>query len=258
MSFSWRTNPEVRTFFALSHLASRLTPLFGELATGLHVHQRDTSLICSLFTAARAWTKSFAPYFRVFAAVDPSLCMCLKRYCSLLNVFGWAFEFAWCTSRLLLSNTVERARSAAISPNSWCKKLFVDTKLSLVGGGQADFGRFGKLLCAFYVRKSRSVSWPLFSISQTPIFDTLWDVWASPSYFRCGWRQCAEKFFPGSFERIPTAITAPWTKLHVRSTAPWTRTRNSEKATFLLPVCTRKTYSIQHSLDPSRSRRGSA
>ena len=32
---------EVRAFFALSHLASRLTPLFGELATGLHVHQRD-------------------------------------------------------------------------------------------------------------------------------------------------------------------------------------------------------------------------
>ena len=32
-------------------------------------------------------------------------------------------------------------------------------------------------------------------------------------------------------------------QLHVRSTAPWTRTRNSEKATFLLPVCTRNTYS---------------
>ena len=40
---------QVRAFFALSHLASRLTPLFGELATGLHVHQRDASLICSLF-----------------------------------------------------------------------------------------------------------------------------------------------------------------------------------------------------------------
>ena len=44
---------EVRGFFALSHLASRLTPLFGELATGLHVHQRDTSLICSLFRPCR-------------------------------------------------------------------------------------------------------------------------------------------------------------------------------------------------------------
>ena len=41
MSFSWRTHPEVRAFFALSHLASRLTSLFGELATGLHVHERD-------------------------------------------------------------------------------------------------------------------------------------------------------------------------------------------------------------------------
>ena len=40
-------------FFALSHLASRLTPLFGELATGLHVHQRDASLICSLFRPCR-------------------------------------------------------------------------------------------------------------------------------------------------------------------------------------------------------------
>ena len=44
---------EVRAFFALSHLASRLTPLFGELATGLHVHQRDASLICSLFRPCR-------------------------------------------------------------------------------------------------------------------------------------------------------------------------------------------------------------
>ena len=36
-----------------------------------------------------------------------------------LNTFGRAFEFvARCTSRLSLSNTVERARSAAISPNS--------------------------------------------------------------------------------------------------------------------------------------------
>ena len=33
-------------------------------------------------TAARAWTKSFAPYFGVVAAVAPSLCMCLKGYCS--------------------------------------------------------------------------------------------------------------------------------------------------------------------------------
>ena len=46
---------EVRAFFALSHLASRLTPFpkFGELATGLHVHQRDASLICSLFRPCR-------------------------------------------------------------------------------------------------------------------------------------------------------------------------------------------------------------
>ena len=43
----------VRAFFALSHLASRLTPLFGEPATGLHVHQRDASLICSLFRSCR-------------------------------------------------------------------------------------------------------------------------------------------------------------------------------------------------------------
>ena len=115
-----------------------------------------------------------------------------------LNTFGRAFEFvARCTSRLSLSNTVERARSAAISPNSWWKKLSVDTKLSLVGRGQADSGSFGTLLCAFYLRKSRSVSWPLFSISQTPIFESLWDVWASASYFRCGWRPLAEKVFLG-------------------------------------------------------------
>ena len=44
---------EVRAFFALSHLAIRLTPLFGELATGLHVHQKDASLICSLFRHCR-------------------------------------------------------------------------------------------------------------------------------------------------------------------------------------------------------------
>ena len=36
-------------------------------------------------TAARAWTKSFAPYFGVVAAVAPSLCMCLKGYCSPLT-----------------------------------------------------------------------------------------------------------------------------------------------------------------------------
>ena len=194
--------------------------------------------------AARAWTKSFAPYFGVVAAVAPSLCMCLRGYCSPFNTFGRAFEFvARCTSRLSLSNTVERARSAAISPNSWWKKLSVDTELSLVGRGQADSSSFGTLLCAFYLRKSRSVSWPLFSFSLPSIFESLWDVWASPSYFRCGWRPWAEIFFPGSFERIPTASTAPWTPLHVRSTAPWTRTRTSEKATFLLPVCTRNTYS---------------
>ena len=161
-----------------------------------------------------------------------------------LNTFGRAFEFvARCTTRLSLSNTVERTRSAAISANSWWKKLSVDTKLSLVGRGQADSGSFGTLLCAFYLRKSRSLSWPLFSFSLPSIFESLWDVWASPSYFRCGWRPWAEKFFPGSFERIPTASTAPWTPLHVRSTAPWTRTRTSEKATFLLPVCTCNTYS---------------
>ena len=33
-------------------------------------------------TAARTWTKSFAPYFGVVAAVARSLCMCLKGYCS--------------------------------------------------------------------------------------------------------------------------------------------------------------------------------
>ena len=36
-------------------------------------------------TAARAWTKSFAPYFGVVEAVAPSLCMCLKGYCSPLT-----------------------------------------------------------------------------------------------------------------------------------------------------------------------------
>ena len=158
--------------------------------------------------------------------------------------FGRAFEFVVrCASRLSLSNTVERARSAAISPNSLWKKLSVDTKLTLVGQGQVDSGSLGTLLCAFYLRKSRSVSWPLFSFSLPSIFESLWDVWASPSYFRCGWRPWVENFFPGSFERIPTTSTAPWTPLHVRSTAPWTRTRTSEKATFLLPVCTRNTYS---------------
>ena len=192
-------------------------------------------------TAARAWTKSFAPYFGVVAAVTPSLCMCLKGYCSLVELLNSLLGAL--RSRLSLSNTVERARSAAISPNSLWKKLSVDTKLSLVGQGQADSGSFGTLLCAFYLRKSRSVSWPLFSFSLPSIFESLWDVWASPSYFRCGWRPWVEIFFPGNFERIPTTSTAPWTPLHVRSTAPWTRTRTSEKATFLLPVCTRNTYS---------------
>ena len=123
------------------------------------------------------------------------------------------------------------------------KEAFRRYQVSLVGREQADSGSFGTLLCAFYLRKIRSVSWPLFSFSLPSIFESLWDVWASPSYFRCGWRPWAEKLFPGSFERIPTASTAPWTPLHVRSTAPWTRTRTSEKATFLLPVCTRNTYS---------------
>ena len=36
-------------------------------------------------TAARAWTKSLAPYFGVVAAVAPSLCLCLKGYCSPLT-----------------------------------------------------------------------------------------------------------------------------------------------------------------------------
>ena len=39
-------------------------------------------------TAARAWTKSFAPYFGVVAAVTPSLCMCLKGYCSLVELLN--------------------------------------------------------------------------------------------------------------------------------------------------------------------------
>ena len=126
-------------------------------------------------TAARASTKSFAPYFGVVEAVAPSLCMCLKGYCSpFINTFGRAFEFvARCTSRLSLSNTVERARSAAISPNSWWKKLSVDTKLSLVGRGQADSGSFGTFLCAFYLRKSRSVSWPLFSFTSIDFWISL-------------------------------------------------------------------------------------
>ena len=51
--FSRRTHPEVHAFFALSHLASRLTALFGELAPGLHVHQSDASFICSLFRPCR-------------------------------------------------------------------------------------------------------------------------------------------------------------------------------------------------------------
>ena len=52
MSFSWPTHPEVRAFFALSHLASWLTTLFGELATGLHVHQMLERCFINLLASA--------------------------------------------------------------------------------------------------------------------------------------------------------------------------------------------------------------
>ena len=101
-----------------------------------------------------------------------------------LNIFGRAFEFvARCTSRLLHSHAVERARSTGVSPNSWWKKLSVDTKLALVGEGEVDLGRLGTLLCAVYPCKSRPFSWPFFSFSGGPIFKPLWYVRASPSYF---------------------------------------------------------------------------
>ena len=98
-------------------------------------------------TAARAWTKSFAPYFGVVAAVTPSLCMCLKGYCSLVELLNSLLGAL--RSGLSLSNTVERARSAAISPNSLWKKLSVDTKLSLVGQGQADSGSLERCYVPF-------------------------------------------------------------------------------------------------------------
>ena len=101
-----------------------------------------------------------------------------------LNMFGRAFEFvARCTSRLSHSHAVERARSTGVSPNSWWKKLSVDTKLALVGEGEVDHGRLGTLLCAVYPCKSRPFSWPFFSFSGGPIFKLLWYVRASPSYF---------------------------------------------------------------------------
>ena len=58
MSFSWRTHPEVRTVLWVPSLADSL--LYSvSLQTGLHVHQRDASLICSLFRPCRQGLSSF-------------------------------------------------------------------------------------------------------------------------------------------------------------------------------------------------------
>ena len=194
-------------------------------------------------TAARAWTKSFAPYFGVVAAVAPSLCMCLKGYCSpvtplveLLNSLLGALRAFRSPIPLNVPGPLPSRRTAgersfpSIPSFPWSAE---DKLIPVVL--ERCYAPFTSAKVVLFL--------PLFSFSLPSIFESLWDVWASPSYFRCGWRPWAEKFFPGSFERIPTASTAPWTPLHVRSTAPWTRTRTSEKATFLLPVCTRNTYS---------------
>ena len=190
-------------------------------------------------TAARAWTKSFAPYFGVVAAVAPSLCMCLKGYCSPLT----PLVVARCTSRLSLSNTVERARSAAISSNSWWKKhpsipsfpWSAEDKLIAVVLERC-YGPFTSAKVVLFLG--------LFSPFHFHRFLNLFGMCELHlRTFAVAGDHGRKNFFPGSFERIPTASTAPWTPLHVRSTAPWTRTRTSEKATFLLPVCTRNTYS---------------
>ena len=127
-------------------------------------------------TAARAWTKSFAPYFGVVAAVAPSLCMCLKGYCSpltplveLLNSLPGALRAFRSPIPLNVPGPLPSRRTAG-------ERSFPSTKLSLVGRGQADSGSFGTLLCAFYLRKSRSVSWPLLSFLLPSIFESLWDV----------------------------------------------------------------------------------
>ena len=163
-----------------------------------------------------------------------------------LNTFGRAFEFvAGCTSRLSLSNTVERARSAAISPNSWWKKLSVDTKLSLVGRGQYKLIPLVLERCYVPFTSAKVLLFlGLFSPFHFHRFLNLFGMCELHlRTFAVAGDHGRKNFFPGSFERIPTASTAPWTPLHVRSTATWTRTRTSEKATFLLPVCTRNTYS---------------
>ena len=105
-------------------------------------------------TAARAWTKSFAPYFGVVTAVAPSLCMCLKGYCSpltplvqLLNSLLGALRAFRSSSPIPLNvpGLLPSRRTAAADERSFPSI----TKLSLVGRGQADSGSFRTLLCPF-------------------------------------------------------------------------------------------------------------
>ena len=171
-------------------------------------------------TAARAWTKSFAPYFGVVAAVAPSLCMCLKGYCSLvellnsllgalrafrspapipLNVpgplpsrrtagersFRSIPSFPWSAKDKLIPVVLER-----------CFVPFTSAKVVLLLGlfSPFHFHRFLNLcgMCELHLHT--------FAVAG----DHAW----------------VENFFPGSLEHIPTTSTAPWTPLHVRSTAP--------------------------------------
>ena len=188
-------------------------------------------------TAARAWTKSFAPYFGVVAAVAPSLCMCLKGYCSPL------------TPLVELLNSLLGALCAFRSP------IPLNVPGPLPSRRTAGERSFPSIPSFPWSAKDKLIPVVLehcyvpFTSAKVVLFLGLF----SPFHFHrflnlFGMCELHLRTFAvagdhGRFERIPTASTAPWTPLPVRSTAPWTRTRTSEKATFLMSVCTRNTYS---------------
>ena len=213
-------------------------------------------------TAARAWTKSFAPYFGLVAAVAPSLCMCLKGYCSpltplveLLKSLLGALRAFRSPIPLNVPGPLPSRRTAgersfpSIPSFPWSaedKLIPIVLERCYVPFTSAKVVLFLGLFSPFHFHRFLN----LFGMCELHV---------APSYFCCVWRPWAEKFLHGRFERSPTASTAPWTPLHVRSTAPTVRELVRELARRPLFFCQFVLVTlIQHSLDSSRSRRGAA
>ena len=211
-------------------------------------------------TAARAWTKSFAPYFGVVAAVAPSLCMCLKGYCSpltplveLLNsLLGAlrAFRSPIPLNHVNVPGPLPSRRTAgersfpSIPSFPWSaedKLIPVVLERCYVPFTSAKVVLFLGLFSPFHFHRFLN------------LFGT---VWASPSYFRCGWRPWAEKIFLG----VSSAFRQQVQRLGPRCTSDRLhRELIRELARRQLFFCQFVLVNlIQHSLDSSRSRRGAA